>query len=43
MFMAILKAQTPANKDQKILNIVGPRNTFVAIPWNKCPNSEIER
>ena len=30
------KAQTPANKDQKILNIVSPRNAFLAIPGNKC-------
>ena len=39
------KAQIPANKDQKILNIFeDPElNAFLAIPGNKCPNSEIAR
>ena len=37
------KAQIPANKDQNIVNIVSPGNAFLAIPGNKCPNSEIAR
>ena len=30
-FSAMYKEQTPANKDQEILNIVSPRNTFLAV------------
>ena len=39
------KAQTPANKDQKILNIVSTGNAFLAIsPVNKIfTNGEIAR
>ena len=32
-----------AHKHQKILNIVSIGNAFLAIPENKCPNSEIAR
>ena len=37
------KAQTPANKGQKIVNIVSPGNAFLATPGNKCTNSKIAR